>query len=101
MLDTQSGMAAGKGYVDFARETLDLRIRPTAKKGRLIELATPLGSFASPTVEASATGATARALGRVIVSPVNLLGALLPFVSDSGQSQDNPCLNLAASGTLP
>jgi hypothetical protein len=104
LLDTPSAIATGEGYIDFARETLNLRIRPSAKERRLVELATPFairGSLASPTVQASATGATARALGRVVFSPVNLLGALLPLVSDSGRDQDNPCLNLADAGALP
>jgi hypothetical protein len=34
-------------------------------------------------------------LGRVIVSPVNLLGSLLPFVTDRGRDPDNPCLTLS------
>jgi AsmA family protein len=104
MLDTPSVIAEGEGYIDFARETLNLRIRPSPKERSLIELATPFtigGSLASPTVKASAAGATARALGRVVVSPVNLLGALLPIVGDSGRDQQNPCLNLRPSGTLP
>jgi uncharacterized protein involved in outer membrane biogenesis len=99
VLDTPSVVATGEGQIDFGRETLNLRIRPSAKERRLVELATPFairGSLASPTVEASATGATARALGRVVVSPVNLLGSLLPFVGDGGRDQGNPCLNLTA-----
>ena len=100
VLDTPNVIAAGGGYIDFARETLDARIRPSAKHNRMVELATPFaitGSLAHPSVEVSATGATARILGRIIVSPVNLLGSLLPFVNDRGRDQDNPCLTLSAS----
>jgi uncharacterized protein involved in outer membrane biogenesis len=100
VLDTPNVIAAGGGYIDFARETLDVRIRPSAKHSRMVELATPFaitGSLAHPSVEVSATGATARTLGRIIVSPVNLLGSLLPFVNDRGRDQDNPCLTLSAS----
>jgi hypothetical protein len=64
----------------------------------MVELATPFtitGSLTHPAVEASATGATARALGRVVVSPVNLLGSLLPFVNDRGRDNHNPCLTLS------
>jgi uncharacterized protein involved in outer membrane biogenesis len=98
VLDTPNVIAAGEGQIDFARETLDLRFRPSAKQRRLVEFATPFairGNLANPVVEASPTGATARALGRVVLSPVNLLGSLLPFVNDRGRDQDNPCLNLA------
>lgn len=100
VLDTPNVIASGHGDIDFARETLDLRIRPSAKQSRLIEFATPFairGNLANPSVEATATGATARALGRVAVSPLNLLGSLLPLVNDRGGDQDNPCLTLAAS----
>jgi hypothetical protein len=98
-LDTPNVIASGEGYIDFARETLDLQIRPSAKHRRMVELATPFtitGSLASPSVKASATGATARALGRVVFSPVNLLGSLLPFVNDRGRDRNNPCLTLSA-----
>jgi uncharacterized protein involved in outer membrane biogenesis len=98
-LDTPNVIASGEGYIDFARETLDLRFHPSAKHRGMVEFATPFaitGSLASPSVEASATGATARALGRVLFSPVNLLGSLLPFVNDRGRDPDNPCLTLSA-----
>ena len=100
VLDTPNVIASGEGNIDFARETLDLRIRPSAKHKRMVEFATPFaikGSLASPSVQASATGGTARALARVVVSPVNLLGSLLPFVNDRGLDRDNPCLTLSAS----
>jgi uncharacterized protein involved in outer membrane biogenesis len=97
-LDTPNVIASGEGYIDFARETLDVRFHPSAKHRGMVEFATPFaikGSLASPSVEASAAGATARALGRILVSPVNLLGSLLPFVNDRGRDNANPCLTLA------
>ena len=98
VLDTPNVVATGEGRIDFARETIDVRIRPSAKRSRVVELATPFavrGSLANPLVETSATGATARALGRVALGPVNLLGTLLPLVSDRGRDQDNPCLTFS------
>jgi AsmA family protein len=98
VLDTPNVIASGEGYIDFARETLDLRIGPSAKHRGMVEFATPFairGSLVHPSVEASAAGGTARALGRVVVSPVNLLGSLLPFVNDRGRDHDNPCLTLS------
>ena len=98
-LDTPNVIASGEGYIDFARETLDLRFHPSAKHKGMVEFATPFaitGSLASPSVKASAAGATARALGRVVFSPVNLLGSLLPFVNDRGRDNNNPCLTLSA-----
>jgi uncharacterized protein involved in outer membrane biogenesis len=99
VLDTPNVIASGEGHIDFAHETLDLRFNPSAKHRDMVEFATPFaiqGSFANPSVQASATGATARALGRVLVSPINFLGSLLPFVNDRGQDPDNPCLTLSA-----
>jgi uncharacterized protein involved in outer membrane biogenesis len=98
VLDTPNVIAAGEGYIDFARETLDLRVRPRAKQRSVIPLATPFsirGSLADPAFAYSTTGATARTLGRVVASPVNLLGALLPFVNDRDRDRDNPCLTLS------
>jgi hypothetical protein len=98
VLDTPNVIASGEGDIDFARETLDLRFHPSAKHRGMVEFATPFaitGSLASPSVQASAAGATARAFGRVVFSPVNLLGSLLPFVNDRGRDRDNPCLTLS------
>ena len=98
VLDTPNMLAAGEGKIDFAREILDLRIQPRAKQSHLVDLATPFairGAFTNPSVEAGTIGATARALGRVAVSPVNFLGSLLPFVSDRGGDAENPCLTLS------
>jgi hypothetical protein len=98
VLDTPNVIAVGDGYLDFARETIDVRIRPSPKRRSVVELATPFairGNLASPSVETSAMGVAARALGRVALSPVNLLGSLLPFVSDHGLDPDNPCLALS------
>ncbi len=52
------------------------------------------GPLANPSVEVSTAGAFARTAGEVMLSPVNLLGSLLPFVSDRGKDGDNPCLGL-------
>ncbi len=98
VLDTPNVIAGGTGFIDFARETLDVQIRPSAKQRRLVEFATPFaitGSLAKPSVSASTTGAATRALARVALSPVNLLGSLLPFVNNRGADPDNPCLTLS------
>jgi hypothetical protein len=52
------------------------------------------GPLANPSVEISSAGASARTVGEVLLSPINLLGSLLPFVSDHGKDEDNPCLAL-------
>jgi hypothetical protein len=104
VLDTPNAIATGKGSIDFARETIDLQIHPQAKQRRLVALATPFtikGNLAKPSVEASTAGATARMVGQVALGPINLLGSILPFVSDGGADKDNPCLKGVALDTAP
>jgi len=52
------------------------------------------GPLNGPSVEIGTGGATVRTAGEVLLSPLNLLGSLLPFVSDRGRDEDNPCLAL-------
>ena len=97
-LDTPNAFAAGEGNIDVARERIGLRIVPRAKRSRLVGLATPFairGDLANPVVQVSATGGAARAVGRIALTPVQLLESLLPFVNDRGRDQANPCLNLS------
>ena len=59
VLDTPNVIASGEGNIDFARETLDLRIRPSAKHKRMVEFAIPFaikGNLANPSFQASTTG---------------------------------------------
>ncbi len=98
VLDTPNATAVGTGHIDFARETIDVQIRPSPRETRLIELATPFtitGNLADPSVVASTTGAAIRALGRIALSPVDVLGSLLPFVNSRGDDPGNPCLTLS------
>jgi peptidoglycan hydrolase-like protein with peptidoglycan-binding domain len=97
LLDTPNILALGKGRVDLRNESIDIEVSPEAKRKRLIAMSTPFaikGPLANPSVKVSGAGASARTAGEVLVSPVNLLGSLLPFVSDRGKDDDNPCLAL-------
>ena len=97
VLATPDVIAKGKGTIDLRKETIDLHFKPTAKESRLAELTTPFsitGDLASPSVEISTAGAAARIVGEVVLSPINLLGSLLPFVS--GGKKANPCLDLSS-----
>ncbi len=103
LLDTPSILVLGEGNIDFGKEIIDLEFIPQGKEKRLIAISTPFaiqGPLANPSVEVSIAGASARAAGEVMLSPVNLLGSLLPFVSDRGKDGDNPCLGLQ-SGSGP
>ncbi len=97
LLDTPNAIATGQGDIDFAQETFDLQISPTARRRRVADMTTPFairGGLTSPSIEFSSGGAAVRVIGEIALSPVNLLGSLLPFVGDNGSDQDNPCLNL-------
>ena len=51
------------------------------------------GPLADPSISVSTAGASLRTGGEVLLSPLNLLGSLLPFVGNGG-NKDNPCLTL-------
>ncbi len=97
LLDTPNILALGEGRIDLRNEFMDLRFSPRAKSRRLIAMSTPFaleGPLASPSVKLSSAGAASRMAGEVLLSPINLLGSLLPFVSDRGKDDNNPCLTL-------
>jgi hypothetical protein len=97
LVDTTNVLALGQGRIDLRDEFIDIAFSPRAKSRRLISMSTPFGikgPLAGPSVEVSSAGASARTIGEVLLSPINLLGSLLPFVSDRGKDEDNPCLAL-------
>ncbi len=97
LLDTPDSLVLGNGHIDFGKEFIDLEFRPRSKTKRLAELSTPFGikgPLANPSVEVSTAGAVARKAGEVVLSPVNLLGSLLPFISSNEKDSGNPCLGL-------
>ena len=95
LLDSPNVLALGEGQIDLRKEWVEIDVAPQPKESRLVSLSTPFsieGPLASPSVEVSSGGAAVRAAGQVILSPLNLLGSLLPFVSDGDEDEDNPCL---------
>ncbi len=109
LLDTRNVRALGDGTINLREETINIDMNPRPKTRRIAQLTTPFsiaGPLASPTVQVSTTGAAVRTIGEIILTPINTLGGLLPFVSDSGKDKDNPCLALhddgdAESGAAP
>ncbi len=97
LLDTPDSLVLGKGHIDFGKEFIDLEFSPQAKNKRLTEMSTPFGikgPLENPSVEVSAAGAVARKAAEVVLSPVNLLGSLMPFISSHEKDSGNPCLGL-------
>ena len=98
VLDTPDAIATGTGYIDFAREMINLQIHPRAKHRSFGAPATPFaiaGSLAAPTVEVSTLGAAAHMAGQVALTPINLLGSLVSMISNLGKDNDNPCLKIS------
>jgi uncharacterized protein involved in outer membrane biogenesis len=100
LLDTTNVLATGKGKIDLRDETININVDPQPKKSHLIDLTSPFkikGTLASPSVEISTTRTATRVVGEVVLSPIRLLGNLLPFVGGSDESADHPCLDLTAA----
>jgi uncharacterized protein involved in outer membrane biogenesis len=100
LLDTTNVLATGKGKIDFRDETINIKVDPEPKEADLIDLTTSFnikGTLAEPVVKIGTTSTTARVVGEVVLSPILLLGSLLPFADDSDASADHPCLDLAAA----
>ncbi len=97
LLDTPNIRALGKGRIDLRNEIIDIEVSPRPKGKDAMAMGTPFaikGPLANPSVKVSTAGAVVRTVGNVVLSPVNLLDSLLPFVSDHGKDNDNPCLAL-------
>ncbi len=100
LLDTTNVLATGKGKIDLRDETINIKVDPQPKKSHFIDLTSPFkikGPLASPSVKISTTRTATRVVGEVVLSPIRLLGNLLPFVGGSDKSADHPCLDLTAA----
>jgi uncharacterized protein involved in outer membrane biogenesis len=74
LIDTTKIRICGKGQVDFKKETIDLKMAPTAKKPEFFSLATPIevrGSFTDFGVGIQAGGLFGTTI-RFIASPVTV-----------------------------
>ena len=95
LLDTPNMLANGTGQIDLHSESLAIDVVPHAKQQHLVPVSIPFsieGRLADPSISINKTKASLRTSKEVLLSPLNLLGSLLPFVGDS--AQDNPCLTL-------
>jgi uncharacterized protein involved in outer membrane biogenesis len=99
VIDTPNVRALGAGTIDLDQEKIRIDVIPRGKSRRIVRLATPFsieGPLSRPTVRVNTGGAVGRMLVGVAAEPINVLGRLLPFVSDRDKDADNPCLTLEA-----
>jgi len=93
VLDTDDARVDVSGYVDAAREKLDLDIRPRTKGPRVISLRTPLyarGTFTDPDVGPYKGPLALKAGAAIALAAINPLAAVLPLVNVS-RAPDADC----------
>jgi uncharacterized protein involved in outer membrane biogenesis len=94
VLDTPKVNITGSGNVDFADESLRLRLVPQSKGFSLASLRGPIaigGTFKSPTVRPEMAGVVARGSLAVALGAVTAgFGTLIPLL-DFGKDQDSNC----------
>lgn len=95
VLDTPVTVVQIDGYVDLARESLDLRLVAKPRNVSPFTLRSPLhvrGSLAEPQVSVQKGPIVARVAGGLLLGAVNPLAAIVPFL-DPGESnaETPPC----------
>lgn len=101
VLDTQVTKILGGGTIDFAREQLDLTLRPQAKAARMISLRSPIhvrGPFSAARVEIDKGALLARGAGALALGAVNPLLALAPLLETGHPADDDCARRLAREG---
>ena len=100
LFDTETMTVAGEGGVDLGDETLALTLTPRPKETSLMNYAVPLkigGTLAKPSVGPDKAAVAKRAAGAAL-SLVNPLVALVPLVTGTMGSEDNPCVAALSGG---
>jgi len=99
VVDTETVLIQGEGYVSLRDEALDLRIQGQPKEARLIRIAAPIelqGRLRAPEVGVDAGAIAGQAgVGAALASLVAPLAAVLPFI-DVGLADDANCAALLA-----
>lgn len=103
VLDSEDAVVNVSGYVDLAKESLDVDVRPKSKGARILTLRTPLyarGTFTDPKVGPHAGPLALKAGAAVALAAVNPLAALLPLVNVD-KAPDTNCGAEIAQATKP
>ncbi|HNE15186.1 MAG TPA: AsmA family protein [Rhodocyclaceae bacterium] len=96
LLDTERTLIRGEGQINLRDETLDLRLRASARDGSLLSLRGPLhldGSFADPKVLPEPVPLGSRVAGAVALGLISPPLALLPLL-EAGDARESACKRL-------
>ncbi len=98
VFDTTDTIIEATGTADFAREQLDMRVRPVPKDLSLLTLRAPFdvrGSFKDPQIAPDKATLVARGGGALLLGAVTPIAALLALI-ETGPGKDSDCESLVA-----
>jgi uncharacterized protein involved in outer membrane biogenesis len=104
VLDTDEAVVDVSGYVDLAKEELNLDVRPKTKGTRIFSLRTPLyakGTFADPDVGPYKGPLALKAGAAIALATVSPLAAVLPLVNVSKVPDTNCKAAIAQAEKAP
>jgi len=104
VLDSEEAVVNVSGYVDLAKEQLDVDVRPRTKGTRVLSLRTPLyarGSFTDPKVGPHAGPLALKAGAAVALAAVTPIAALLPLINVDRAPDTNCGAEIAAATKKP
>lgn len=97
VLDTTDATINAEGSINFAKETLNLTLRPESKGIRVISLRSPLyigGTFKNPDVGVDKGVIAAKAAAATILGVAAAPAAALLALINPGPGEDSPCVPL-------
>jgi hypothetical protein len=96
LMTTPLTQSTATGTVNLVDQTIDLVVHLRARRASMFDPATTYrihGPMADPALDFSPTGFFAHAIAKLVLKPLDALGALLPLVADDGEDPTNPCLS--------
>lgn len=97
LIDTSDATITADGNINFAKETLNLTVRPESKGIRLISLRSPLyigGTFKNPDVGVEKGVLAAKAGAATVLGIAAAPAAALLALISPGPGEDSPCVPL-------
>ncbi|WP_312518000.1 AsmA family protein [Massilia sp.] len=104
VLDSEEAVVNATGYVDLAKEQLDVDVRPRTKGTRVLSLRTPLyarGSFTDPKVGPHVGPLALKGGAAVALAAVTPVAALIPLINVDRAPDTNCGAEIAAATKKP